>query len=62
MTFDERVARWLRAKGVDEREKRTLEAQRPFIQGIVLAVPIISQFNDAKTLTTECIFVFNTIA
>lgn len=50
--FDVRVERWLRAKNVDKIEDQLLEKERPIIQGIVLTFPILSQYNDAKTLIT----------
>lgn len=50
--FDVRIERWLRAKNVDKIEDQLLEKERPIIQGIVLTFPILSQYNDAKTLIT----------
>lgn len=50
--LDVRIERWLRAKNVDKIEDQLLEKERPIIQGIVLTFPILSQYNDAKTLIT----------
>ena len=50
--FEDRVGRWLRAKRVDQMEEELLEKERPIVQGLVLFIPILSQYNDLKTLAT----------
>ncbi len=50
--FDERFGRWLRAQNVEKWEEELLEKERSFIQGVVLVIPILAQYNDIKTLTT----------
>lgn len=37
---------------MDKWEEELLEKERSFIQGIVLMIPILAQYNDIKTLTT----------
>ena len=50
--FEDRVGRWLRAKRADKMEEELLEKARPIVQGLVLFIPILSQYNDLKTLAT----------
>ena len=50
--FEDRIGRWLRAKWVDQMEEELLEKERPIVQGLVLFIPILSQYNDLKTLAT----------
>lgn len=37
---------------VNQMEEELLEKERPIVQGLVLFVPILSQYNDIKTLAT----------
>ena len=50
--FEDRIGRWLRAKRVDQMEEELLEKERPIVQGLVLFITILSQYNDIKTLAT----------
>ena len=50
--FEDHVGRWLRAKRADKMEEELLEKARPIVQGLVLFIPILSQYNDLKTLAT----------
>lgn len=50
--LEERVAKWLKAKNVDEIEKILLKYSQPVISEAVLCWPIIGQINSIKILAT----------
>ena len=49
---EERVAKWLKAKNVDEIEKILLKYSQPVITETVLCWPIVAQINSIKILAT----------
>ena len=48
--WEDRVAKWMRWKGVGKHEKEILEATEPIALNSVLCIPIVSQINDAMVL------------
>lgn len=48
--WEDRVARWLRAKNVDKMEKLILEKEEPLIRNLALLNPILGMYNSAIVL------------
>ena len=48
--WEDKVAKWMRWKGIGKHEKENLEAIEPIVLNVVLCFPILSQVNDAMVL------------